>query len=206
MALVRDCVDHLHLPSLTHRHNKLMDSQARRTARLARIFWPQQGSEIFFWRQVFWSNGIIFHQPRFPWNKGISLPLATFWGEVVWGRYFLARSFWTKWTTGLQIVICDLQVQLRLPVWAQCLDIPSHLWVFASSFSRNAPCLQKKPAHHQNPNNPKVQPNQTPNGTGTCISFRRSAKRGMSWLDTTIQHFKTWEIPKKSVILDVPGG
>ena len=38
-----------------------------------------------------WINGfgqiIIFHQPGFPWNKGISLPyLATFWGEVVWGR------------------------------------------------------------------------------------------------------------------------
>ena len=35
---------------------------------------------------------IIFHQPRFPWNKGSHFPsLATIWGEVVWGRYNLTR-------------------------------------------------------------------------------------------------------------------
>ena len=34
---------------------------------------------------------IIFHQPRFPWNKGISLTKTTIWGEVVWGRYNLTR-------------------------------------------------------------------------------------------------------------------
>ena len=38
-----------------------------------------------------WPNGIIFHQPRFPWNKMIS-PFLSFWGEVVWGRYNLTRS------------------------------------------------------------------------------------------------------------------
>ena len=37
-----------------------------------------------------WPNGIIFHQPRFPWNKGISLTITTIWGKsVVWGRYNL---------------------------------------------------------------------------------------------------------------------
>ena len=38
-----------------------------------------------------WENGIIFHQPRFPWNKGISLTKPTIWGEIgrVFGRYNL---------------------------------------------------------------------------------------------------------------------
>ena len=36
-----------------------------------------------------WPNGIIFHQPRFPWNKGEIRSSPTFWGEVVWGRYNL---------------------------------------------------------------------------------------------------------------------
>ena len=40
---------------------------------------------------------IIFHQPRFPWNKGISLAKPPF--GVVWGRYNLTRkiqweAFW----------------------------------------------------------------------------------------------------------------
>ena len=34
---------------------------------------------------------IIFHQPRFPWNKGISRTKPTIWSEVVWGRYNLTR-------------------------------------------------------------------------------------------------------------------
>ena len=33
-------------------------------------------------RRRIWPNGIIFHQPRFPWNKGSHFPSkkATFWG------------------------------------------------------------------------------------------------------------------------------
>ena len=39
-----------------------------------------------------WPNGIIFHQPRFPWNKGISRNLSYLLGaQVVWGRYNLTR-------------------------------------------------------------------------------------------------------------------
>ena len=39
-----------------------------------------------------WRNGRIFHQPRFPWNKGMgTFQETTFWGEVVWGRYNLTR-------------------------------------------------------------------------------------------------------------------
>ena len=39
---------------------------------------------------------IIFHQPRFFWNKGISLPKSYLLGaQVVWGRYTLTRSNWT---------------------------------------------------------------------------------------------------------------
>ena len=34
---------------------------------------------------------IIFHQPRFPSNNGISLPQLFFCCEVVWGRYNLTR-------------------------------------------------------------------------------------------------------------------
>ena len=34
-----------------------------------------------------WPNGIIFHQPRFPWNKGI--PLLNH--HLGWGRYNLTR-------------------------------------------------------------------------------------------------------------------
>ncbi len=35
---------------------------------------------------------IIFDQPRFPWNKGISLTITTIWGEgPLWGRYNLTR-------------------------------------------------------------------------------------------------------------------
>ena len=35
-------------------------------------------------------QSIIFHQPRFPWNKGIALTITTIWGKsVVWGRDFI---------------------------------------------------------------------------------------------------------------------
>ncbi len=37
---------------------------------------------------------IIFHQPKFPWNKGMSLPKRYLLGaQVVWGRYNLTRWF-----------------------------------------------------------------------------------------------------------------
>ncbi len=36
---------------------------------------------------------IIFHQPRFPWNKGMSLLNHHFGAQVVWGRYNLTRWF-----------------------------------------------------------------------------------------------------------------
>ena len=46
-----------------------------------------------------WSGQIrIFHQPRFPGNKGSNFPSpATFWGEVVWGGYNLTRSRRSSW-------------------------------------------------------------------------------------------------------------
>ena len=37
----------------------------------------------------------IFHQPGFPWNKGMSLTKPPFQGEVVWGRYNLTRRIWS---------------------------------------------------------------------------------------------------------------
>ena len=41
----------------------------------------------------------IVHQPRFPWNQGSHFPsLATFWGEVMWGRYNLDRIIWATQT------------------------------------------------------------------------------------------------------------
>ena len=50
---------------------------------------------------IFWPNGIIFHQPRFPWNKVISLTTSPF-GEIgrVFGRYNLTRlmSSSKKWS------------------------------------------------------------------------------------------------------------
>ena len=58
---------------------------------------------------------IIFHQPRFPWNKGsrISLQNATFWGKsVVWGRELIWPDEWFpyfsppffRWPTGTETV------------------------------------------------------------------------------------------------------
>ena len=45
---------------------------------------------------IIWPNGIVFHQPGFPWNKEISLPKRYLLGaQVVWGRYNL-----TKYHTG----------------------------------------------------------------------------------------------------------
>ena len=46
---------------------------------------------------------LIFHQPRFPWNNGISLPTCYLLGaQVVWGRYILPRmvGFDARWLLG----------------------------------------------------------------------------------------------------------
>ena len=55
---------------------------------------PQVGWEKYItwctlYYERFWPNGITFHQPRFPWNKGISLTITTICGEVVWGRQLI---------------------------------------------------------------------------------------------------------------------
>ena len=53
---------------------------------------------VFVWWLI-WPNGIIFHQPRFPWNNGISLnQKATFWGvnrdpcdvAIIWPEVYTA--------------------------------------------------------------------------------------------------------------------
>ena len=46
-----------------------------------------------FWG-IIWPSGIIYHQPRFPWNKGSHFPSKRlpFGGQVVWGRYHLTRN------------------------------------------------------------------------------------------------------------------
>ena len=43
----------------------------------------------------FWPNGILFHQPRFPWNRGFHFPSsATFW----WPRSCEVAIIWSdKW-------------------------------------------------------------------------------------------------------------
>ena len=52
-----------------------------------------------------WPNGIIFHQPKFSWNK-VCFPetSATFWGQqVMWGRYnFQWIRQWTRLEHGSQ--------------------------------------------------------------------------------------------------------
>ncbi len=87
----------------------------------------------WFWH--IWQNGkiqwsgqiIMFHQPRFPWNKGISLPKRYLLGaQVVWGRYNLTRmmggisqnemnqssdSVHSPETTNLQLPGCGLPKQ-----------------------------------------------------------------------------------------------
>ena len=57
-------------------------------------FKPRDGEQPF--NDAFKTGQIIiFHQPRFPWNKGNSLTKPQFWGEVVWGRYNLTRFMYT---------------------------------------------------------------------------------------------------------------
>ena len=38
-----------------------------------------------------WPNGIIFHQPKFPWNRGHFPSSAIFWGEVVFSVAGIAQ-------------------------------------------------------------------------------------------------------------------
>ena len=55
----------------------------------------------FIWYLNVSGHIIIFHQARFPWNKGNSLPKSYLLGaQVVWGRYNLTRyinvlNFWS---------------------------------------------------------------------------------------------------------------
>ena len=50
--------------------------------------WPTPWEWPTLWE---WSGqNKIFHQPRFP-SRGFPFRFATFWGEVVWGRYNLTR-------------------------------------------------------------------------------------------------------------------
>ncbi len=52
---------------------------------------------------IFWPNGIIFHQPRFPWNfRDFPYKTLHFGGKsVVWGRYNLTSQYdvggWCIW-------------------------------------------------------------------------------------------------------------
>ena len=46
---------------------------------------------------------IVFHQPRFPWNKRISRTKPTIWSEVVWGRYNLTKY----WPDNIYLFICS---------------------------------------------------------------------------------------------------
>ncbi len=43
--------------------------------RLANDRWHRVPACVYRMYTYIWPNGIIFHQPRFPWNKGISLPI-----------------------------------------------------------------------------------------------------------------------------------
>ena len=60
------------------------------------VSWLEGGHIMIFHQPRFPSTPMIgLHRwwPRFPWNKKIFLSLATFWGEVVWGRYNLPRNY-----------------------------------------------------------------------------------------------------------------
>ncbi len=65
-----------------------------------------------------WPNGIIFHQPRFPWNKRISLTKPSF--GVVWGRHNLTRSMLNTTLNGrnpVPVSIGSFSYYLRIRNW-----------------------------------------------------------------------------------------
>ena len=56
----------------------------------------------FKWRNTIRSNGIKFHQPRFPWNKGdfpskrYLLGFLVVWGRTILTRFFLVSTCFNK--------------------------------------------------------------------------------------------------------------
>ena len=65
-----------------------------------------------------------FHQPRFFWNKGISLPQLPLGGpRLVWGRYNLTR-FTTHWFLGPILLVSLNWFSLRPP---HAVSTPSRL-------------------------------------------------------------------------------
>ena len=89
-----------------------------------------------------WPNGIIFHQPRFPWRGPISLPICCFLGakSVVWGRGIIWPWQISGWSN---------------PVRSQPL-IPKNWWgcdIFFGWRTQNAKPLNAKPAKPYKPLN-----------------------------------------------------
>ena len=81
--------------------------------------------EIIEWYECIWPNEIIFHQPRFPWNKG-DLPLnQNFGAQVVWGRYNLTRIMVE---TLLWFVLCVLLFCLDLVFWVGTCNMLVLFW------------------------------------------------------------------------------
>ena len=81
-----------------------------------------------------WSGQIIiFHQPRFPWNKGMSLTITTIWGKsivfsvaIIWPVwwYFLTECESARWKLWLhRSAIC-----VTLPTTRQHFEVPKGRW------------------------------------------------------------------------------
>ena len=68
-------------------------SSSKWVAKCLPDLWSMEVKGVWY----FWPNGKIFHQPGFPWNKGVPFhpfpfQKATFWGEgPLWGRSNLTR-------------------------------------------------------------------------------------------------------------------
>ena len=68
------------------------------------MFHPPKTGPIY----IVWPNEIIFHQPRFPWNKGISLPqlpfgVRSFEVAIIWSDYYGWSSYPPPEIAGLMI-------------------------------------------------------------------------------------------------------
>ena len=65
----------------------------------------------------FWTNGIIFHQPRFPWNfRGFPLLNYHLRWKLVWGRYNLGLRIPVT-TRILIFLVRDPNLNLHLVFW-----------------------------------------------------------------------------------------
>ena len=81
---------------LTTQHNMSLQANLQITSKYSTVYVYVYRCYIHLpWLCEYWNTHltlhqsgqiIIFRQPRFPWNKGISLTKPTIWGEVVWGR------------------------------------------------------------------------------------------------------------------------